>query len=317
MDHVDEGVNDDDVFVYMGGLIPQHLRDTLIHVRVHKSVKIITRYAFYRCTNLVSIEMHDGVEIIEVGAFFDCWSLRAIKLTGVRVIEEEAFFGCVAMENVEFGDELETIGNWAFNHCTSLRNVEILKVRLIGVGAFARCDRLTEVELSEDLERIEADVFSNCRLRRIAIPLKDNLLQNNFVFRECDALSQVDLVGGIHETISSLLLDSWRNKMNAIIGQINQVLPNTPANDKTETIRRWMERVLRRIEHFKSEHYALLKNNMTQLELAVWKSGLSNIDAAAGRHEARVTCGADIIIPHVLSFLNDEEVFPTVRAIPL
>ena len=34
----------------------------------------------------------------------------------------------------------------------------------------------------------------------------------------------------------------------------------------------------------------------------------SDIDGA--RRAARVTCGANIIIPHVLSFLNDADVFP-------
>ena len=57
-------------------------------------------------------------------------------------------------------------------------------------------------------------------------------------------------------------------------------------------------------------HYALLKNNMTQLELALWKSNLPNVDAAVSRDEARVTCGSNIIIPLVLSFLNDNDVFP-------
>ena len=70
-----------------------------------------------------------------------------------------------------------------------------------------------------------------------------------------------------------------------------------------------MERVIAKIEHYKSEHYKLLKDNMTQLELALWKANLPSVDATA-RQEARVTCGADIIIPHVLSFLNDDDVFP-------
>ena len=106
--------------------------------------------------------------------------------------------------------------------------------------------------------------------------------------------------------------------MNDEIGSINQVLPNAPTNDKTAAIQLWMERVTERIGHYKSEHYTLLKNNMTQLELALWKVNLhENGDVAAGRHEARVTCGANIIIPHVLCFLNDEEVFPTVRNVPL
>ena len=63
MDHADDGGDNDDVFVYMGGSIPQRLRETIRYVRVHKSVKIIYRYAFLNCRNLVSIEMHDGVGI--------------------------------------------------------------------------------------------------------------------------------------------------------------------------------------------------------------------------------------------------------------
>ncbi len=104
--------------------------------------------------------------------------------------------------------------------------------------------------------------------------------------------------------------------MNGEINQINWDLLGTPTG-KTTAIRRWMEGVLERIRHYKSEHYALLKNNITQLELALWKSNIPNFDAAASRDDARVTCGANIIIPHVLSFLNNEEAFPTARDIPL
>ena len=160
------------------------------------------------------------------------------------------------------------------------------------------------MELSKDLERIGGRAFGDCRrLRHIAFPLKDNLLENNSVFMGCDDLSQIDLVGRIHKTISSLPLESWRHEMNDETDRINRDLPNIHY-DKTFVIRRWMERVLERIEHYKSQHYALLKNNMTQLELALWKSNLLNIEAAASRDEARVTCGANIIIPHVLPFLK-------------
>jgi hypothetical protein len=88
VDHADDGVAED-VFVYMGG--DQVVPRDVTHVRIHKSVKIITRRAFRNCTNLVSIEMHDGVEIIEEEAFGDCTSLRRIKLPGVKVIEMNAF----------------------------------------------------------------------------------------------------------------------------------------------------------------------------------------------------------------------------------
>jgi hypothetical protein len=327
----------DDVFVYMGG--NQRVPHDVTHVRVHKSVKIITREAFRESEHLVSIEMHDGVEIIEDRAFSGCSSLTGIKLPGVRVIEKFAFHYCTALADVEFGNKLESIGDAAFRGCR-LRNIKLPKVRIFGICAFAYCEQLTDVELSEYLETIGGTAFLFClRLRRIIIPLKENLLENDYVFNCCENLSQVDLVGGIHKTISSLLLDSWRNEMKNEIDRINQVLPNTPATEKTRSIQQWITRVLQRMEHYKSEHQILVKEAMTLLELALWKAKLPNetdgwrivgglgwpskkkcninevtkkatIDTEAARKEHRVTCGANIIIPHVLSFLNDDDIFP-------
>ena len=233
IDHADDE-GDDDVFVYMGGLIPEHLKETITHVRIHKSVKIIRSNAFQDCVHLVSIEMHDGVEITKNYAFSGCISLREIKLPGVRVIEEWAFSYCEVLTEVEFGDKLDIIQGFAFAG-TDLRIVKILKVRVIGSYAFAGCEQLMEVELSEDLETIGDNAFYDCSFRRIALPLKDNLLHVD-AFYECDDLSQVALIGGIHKTISSLLLDSWINEMKDEIDSINQVLPNTDTNDKTWAI---------------------------------------------------------------------------------
>ena len=46
------------------------------------------------------------------------------------------------------------------------------------MDAFCDCEKLTEVELSEDIERnCRPCIFLNCpHLRRITMPLKDNLL---------------------------------------------------------------------------------------------------------------------------------------------
>ena len=296
-----------DVFVYMGG--DHRVPRDVTHAIVDRSVDTIRQRAFYNRRNLVSVEMHDGVKLIEEYAFALCTSLKRIKLLGVRVIEDRAFFYCEALEEVEFGDKLETIGERAF-YRTSLRTIKVPKVRVIVLCAFGNCGQLTDVELSEDLEGIGNGAFRECPLRRIAIPLKDNLIAR-FAFRECDNLSTVDLVGEIHKTISSLPLDRWRNEMNNEINLINRDLPNT--HRKTRTIRRWMGRVLKRMEHYTSEHYALLKDNMVLLELALWKANLPSVDAAASRHDARVICGANIIIPHVLSFLNDHDAFPLLR----
>ena len=65
-----------------------------------------------------------------------------------------------------------------------------------------------------------------------------------------------------------LLLDEMKSE----IGHINWDLCNTPADEKATSIQRWIERVLERIEHFKSEHHILLKEAIALLELALWKS---------------------------------------------
>jgi hypothetical protein len=121
-------------------------------------------------------------------------------------------------------------------------------------------------------------------LRRIAIPLKDNLFSPHHSdqytqFNQCDHLKTVDLVGveKIHKTISSLLLESWKDEMNQEIDRINQELPNASTYYKfykTDAIKPWIESVIDRMEHYKAEHKRLLKEDMTQLELALWKAKL-------------------------------------------
>ncbi len=331
------------VFIYMGD---RRAPRNVTHATVDPSVDTIREGAFYDCRHLLRIEMHDGVKIIEEGAFHECLSLRSIKLLGVRVIERGAFCGCEALEDVEFGDELDKIGSSAFRRCTSIRHIKLPKVRQIEAYAFAVCRQLTDADLPEDLEGIGYDSFGGCsHLRRIAIPLKSDMI-GSFAFDGCGSLSRVDLVGGIHKTISSLLLESWRNEMNEEIDSINQVVPNH--EEKDTAIQEWIGGVLESMEHYTLEHYALLKDNMTQLELALWKAQLYEREGegdefslssdlcvllekkmtflefaclkakfdeefADARHEARITCGANIIIPHVLSFLNDDGVFPLRR----
>jgi len=197
----------------------------------------------------VSVIFHDGVEILEENAFGGCTSLRGgIKLLGVRKIEAEAFDSCYALSDVEFGDELETIGINAFEMCRSLRNIKIPSVRTVSKGAFHYCKQLTDVEFGSNLERICDYSFYNCpNLRRIVIPLKDNMFpldtheERYNQFDRCNKLTTVDLVGaeGIHRTISSFMMQSWRHDINEEIGRINQELPSNTIvlDNKSDAIR--------------------------------------------------------------------------------
>jgi hypothetical protein len=134
-------------------------------------------------------------------------------------------------------------------------------------------------------------------------------------------LSRLDVVGGIHKTIFSLHIETWIDEMNEEIESINQTLLHTPSGwEKTVAIQQWIRSVLHRMEHYKTEHKVLVKEAMTLLELALWKTKLhdeegmkceaeekisqkAKIDKEGARKEHRVTCGANIVIKNVLPFL--------------
>ena len=59
---------------------------------------------------------------------------------------------------------------------------------------------------------------------------------------------------------------------------INQNLLYTSANEKTAAIQHWIRSVIDRMEHYKNEHNQLLKEDMTLLELALWKAKLDKKD---------------------------------------
>ena len=202
----------------------------------------------------------------------------------------------------------------------------MVSVRAIEEEAFDNCTQLTEAEFGGNLESIEQHAFFCCPdLRRIAIPLKDEIFPLSSYSRRCNQfdncpnLTTVDLVGieGIHRTISSLLLESWRTEINIEIDRINQVLPNSQDFERTDLIRQWVRSVFSRMEHYKAEHNVLLKEHMTQLELALWKAKLDEKEeensiqkVQAGidgtRKEKRITSGASIVIKNVLPFLRLE-----------
>eukprot|EP00984_Skeletonema_dohrnii_P005414 scaffold1907_cov73-Skeletonema_dohrnii-CCMP3373.AAC.5 len=305
---------DDDIFIYMGGdqVVPNDVR----RVRIDKSVKIIPQRAFYGRKHLIDVEFHEGIERIEKYAFFCCVSLMSVKLLGIKVIGNGAFSGCRGLSDVEFGDKLETIGTSAFYNCASLRRVRSPSVKTIGQYSFNYCKELTDLEFGKALVTIQVYAFRNChKLKQIAMPLKSDMIEGN-AFHFCSELTAIDLVGGIHKTVASLHLERWRNEMKDEINRINQTLPNTPSYQKTPVIQQWISSVISRIDHYKAEHKALLKEAATLLELALWKANLDDnegemegVRTTRGRRKrARkaicVTSGASIVIKNVLPFLT-------------
>ena len=111
--------------------------------------------------------------------------------------------------------------------------------------------------------------------------------------------------------------------MKEEIGRINRDLPIAHFSRKTAAMQQWIDRVINRMEHYKTQHNTLLKEAMTLLELALWKAKLDdeytgNDDGQEGarvtrgrvkraRKERCVTSGANIVIKNVLPFLQIAE----------
>ena len=204
--------DDGDIFIYRGGRAQHDV--TITHVLIDKSADEIEDNAFYGCRNLVQVDTHDGLRRVGMNAFRDCESLRRINLKSAVEIDAWAFDNCENLESVEFGDRLEIIGHSAFGHC-ALKHLKLPSIITVGVDAFYDCECLTDIELSERLESIGSEAFWNCeRLQRIAVPLKRDLFvydddEDGYTqFDECVQLASVDIVGGIHETIASLHMES-------------------------------------------------------------------------------------------------------------
>ena len=324
-DHADDDNFDGDIFIYRGGRAPLHVK----HVLIDKSADEIEDGAFGGCKRLVQVDTHDGIRRVGVDAFSDCTSLRRINLKSAVEIGLEAFYNCYNLESVEFGDRLEIIGDAAFSRCSSLKTPLKLPPNItIGICAFFKCKRLADIELSERIETIGVRTFFDCeRLQRIAIPLKRDLFEFSNLFgcynqfEGCEQLVTVHLVGGTHKTVASLHMEGWRTEMTAEINRINQVLPNTAANEKTGEIQQWMDSVIDKMDHYKAEHCRYVKEGITLLELALWKANLEEKEAdrlereggrltrrsrKRARKEINVTSGAGIVIKNVLPFLQLE-----------
>jgi hypothetical protein len=244
-------------------------------------------------------------------------------MPSVRIIDSSAFGECRKLLDFQLPEGLLTVGSGAFGFCNSFIHLTLPStVVSLEQCAYTQCKNLSEVDLNEGIERVKELAFFNCKsLQRISMPLKDDMIGAG-AFQLCRSLPRVDLVGDFHKTIAYLHLQSWRNEMNEEINRINQELPTMDSSAKTNAIQDWIRVVLRIIVHYKDEHYLLLHEAMTLLELALWKANLDGTEEIMperegiritrgqkkrarreARHQKQVTSCASIVIKNVLPFL--------------
>ena len=240
-----------DYYIFTGERVPDHIT----HVLIAKALNFVRARAFHDHPNIQEVICHDGVEKIEKFAFNRCPRLLRVIMPGVKEIEAYAFCSCGTLSYLEWG-KLEIIGEVAFQWCKSLSSIDLPSIKTIERYALSSCSSLTNAKFGKELESIGVTAFYNCTsLQRITLPLKDGMLTYDNIFKECEKLDRVDLVEGVHETVSALLLEEWKNDMNEEIHAINRILvTRTVDGGKAQAIRTWIRSVLSKIIHYKAEH---------------------------------------------------------------
>jgi hypothetical protein len=198
-------------------------------------------------------------------------------MPGVMGLEKGAFKCCKSLKYIECG-KLEIIGQQAFSTCESLSSIDLPSVKIVDGYAFGCCKILANIKFGKELKSIGGRAFLNCSsLERIPLPLKDGIITDDDIFKQCYKLNHIDLVEGVHETIAALLLDEWKNDMNEEIDSINRILLNTHSGsdcytdvgEKAQAIRTWIRSVHRKIIQYKAEHRRYLNEAAATLQPAL------------------------------------------------
>jgi hypothetical protein len=238
--------------------VPRHIT----HVLIDNGLNFVPAQAFWQHPNIQEVICHDGVVRIEEAAFSRCPRLRRVIMPGVKFLQDDVFYDCGALTYIECG-KLEIIAMVALGLCKSLRSIDLPSIKIVDRAAFLDSTNLTSVKFGKDLESFGERAFDGCTsLERITLPLKNGVITDDCIFQGCVELNRVDLAGGVHETVSALLMEEWRNDLNEEIDTISQILPNTPAGTgrigdfggKAQAIRTWIASVLRKIIYYKAKH---------------------------------------------------------------
>ena len=105
--------NRDIIFVYAGGVVPEHLREIITHARVDKSVRENEVRAFSFCPRLYTgCGGHDRVERVGEWAFRHCPLLRRAKFPGLKIISEFAFDQCRLLRMWNSVTSLKQLEGW-------------------------------------------------------------------------------------------------------------------------------------------------------------------------------------------------------------
>lgn len=167
-----EMFDEDGVFIYKGGYVPESIRPKITKARVALGVEEISDSAFAGSFHLKSIELPDSLKDIGISAFEFC-GLESIEIPkGVSRISAWAFGHCDDLVSIDLPDSVSVLGNGVFENCTGLKSITLSENLLILPNRLlADCVSLKSVRIPESVEILMDQVFANCEsLESIIIP---------------------------------------------------------------------------------------------------------------------------------------------------
>ncbi|KAL7529029.1 hypothetical protein ACHAWF_007585, partial [Thalassiosira exigua] len=251
----------------------------------HLELLKIRPSTFTGCNLLKGLTLPSTLVAIEDHAFFSCGALRRVELpNGLQKVGDDAFSFCGELEILTIPSTLVAIGKRAFGGCLSLRTVEFGQgVHHVGEGAFDECLSLDGIKIPQNAFVIEWGDDTSCvMVEDTTFPLEDedvertvvsgNLGQSEHLLAEVE--EKINIILGRHCTIEEKL------------GQIRSMIFHVKMVDATTCL-----------------ELALLKANMEK-EQNLTAAPITRKRRRETRESSRVICGAEIVIPNVLSFLD-------------
>ncbi|KAL7544150.1 hypothetical protein ACHAWF_007538 [Thalassiosira exigua] len=266
--------------------------------------------AFESCFSLVSLNLPPSVAEIGRGAFRDCLFLKELDLShlGLLKIEKETFKGCILLESLALPNTLLVIEKQAFHTCDELQNLTIPPtLKEIGESAFQGCRSLVAVHFGQGVHHVGDQAFDDC------ISLGSiNIAPNSFVIEWGDdpsctlakGTSFPSADGGVERTVISRYLGQSKRFLAEVEEKINGILgrQDRTKEEKLDMIRSMITHV-KMVDAATCLELALLKSSMDR-EWNLTSAPITRKRRRETRVCSRVICGAEIIIPNVLRFLD-------------
>ena len=297
----------------------------LMRVVLNEGLSYIADSAFEGCASLKEIVIPSTVVVIGNCAFRDCEKLKHVTLNeGLEHIEDQSFEGCGSLQRIEVPTTVEDIGHCAFRGCSQLVDVILNEgLEYIDCQAFEGT-AITRISIPSTVEVIKRRAFGDCKnLVGIQFCEEIEAFVSTTSLRDWWHRGRTNIGDGgdIQTVIFYHVIEAYEFFNQRNIPQRFRALKVTTWQMNIDDMMKWLNihrhltsslTWLNAVES-KLEHYECLQEASFLLELALWKwkfeeqgyamTNDNRSDIVRSRH--RIACGAEIIIPKVLSFLVD------------